>query len=380
VPTVGPGGNVVAVGSTKATALSQQAVLVEAKPGGTVRPVRLASVSETTLTSTAIAGGEQIAVGSADGYPAIWRKTSSGSWTLASPFSLVSGITGRAQLTSVTHGSAGWLAVGFPGPVVFTSPDGSTWKADHGDMVQNLAGVVSISAAAGPLGYVIVGSELKTSGSGCAADVYWSSNLTSWTKAEDVNPETGSNVVLAIAAGPHGFVSVGSRDGLPIVWTSTNGRDWATSKLPVAAGVVQGSVNQVAINGNRVVATGYQMTKTGDTTRITPLTELSAAVGAGWHWVPFGSVTPGTTITAITQTSGGFTAASQLGGAAGTQDAALWTSATGASWTQAPVTGLSGGGTHAITTLAAAGPAVAGIDSVETNTGQEFVSVPLRAS
>jgi hypothetical protein len=93
--------------------------------------------------------------------------------------------------------------------------------------------------------------------------------------------------------------------------------------------------------------------------------------------VPFGSPGPGTTITAVTETSAGFTAASQSGGSSGDLDAALWTSATGASWAQSSVKGLTGGGSHEITTLAPSGSAVTGIDSVETDTGQEFVTAPL---
>ena len=373
VPTVAAGGNVVAVGSTKATAISQQAVFVEANTAGSVRSVPLASIPAVTVSSTAIADGEQIAVGSADGYPAIWRKASGGSWGLASSLPLVSGNRGLANLTAVTHGSAGWLAVGFPGPAIFTSTNGITWQAVGGDMAQDLADAVSISAAAGPAGYVIVGSERKSSGAGCTADVYWSAKLTSWKEGHDVNLTTGSFVDIAVAAGPHGFVSVGSRDGMPVVWTTTDGRAWTTRQLPVAAGVTAGQLNQVAINGNRVVATGWQTTKAG----VTPLAELSTTGGTSWQQVPFGSLALGTAITAVTQTSGGFTAASQSAGSAGDVDAAVWTSATGVSWTQSPVAGLTGGGSHVISTLAPSGAAVAGIDSVETNTAQDFVIVPL---
>jgi serine/threonine protein kinase len=372
VPTVAPGGNVVAVGSTDGTAISQQAVLVEANTAGSVRSVPLASIPAITVNRTAIADGEQIAVGSADGYPAIWRKASDGSWALASSLSLVSGSTGLAQLTDVTHGSAGWLAVGFPGPVILTSANGISWKPVTGSMPRDLADVVSIAAAAGPAGYVIAGSELKSSG-GCTADVYWSQNLASWTEAHDVNLATGSFVVLRVAAGPDGFVSVGSRDGMPVVWTTTDGRAWTTVKLPVAPDVTAGQMNEVAINGNRVVATGKETTKAG----VMPLAELSTSGGTSWRQVPFGSPGPDTTITAITQTSGGFTAASQSGGSAADLDAAVWTSPTGASWTRSSVDGLTDGGSHEINALARSGSTVTGIDSVETNTSQEFVAVSL---
>jgi hypothetical protein len=355
-----------------ATAISQQAVLVEANTAGSVRSVPLASIPAVTVSSTAIADGEQIAVGSADGYPARWRKTSSGSWALASSLPLVSGTRGFANLTAVTHGSAGWLAVGYPGPAIFSSADGITWRPVTGPMAQDLADVISISTAAGKAGYVIVGSERKSSGGGCTADVYWSANLTDWKETHDVNPPTGSFVEIAVAAGPDGFVSVGSHDGMPVVWTTADGRAWTIRALPVAAGATAGQLAQVAINGNRVVATGWQTTKAG----FVPLAELSTSGGTGWQQVPFGSLSPGATITAVTQTSGGFTAASQSAGS-GEADAAVWTSATGANWTQSAVDGLTGGGSHEISALARSGSAVAGIDSVETNTGQEFVTVRL---
>jgi hypothetical protein len=49
--------------------------------------------------------------------------------------SLVSAEPGLAALTSVTHGSAGWLAVGVPGPIAFTSADGITWQPAPGSII-----------------------------------------------------------------------------------------------------------------------------------------------------------------------------------------------------------------------------------------------------
>jgi hypothetical protein len=128
--TVAPGGTVIAAGSTAASKTGQQAVLLRASTAGLVRPVPLADLPgavlpEVAVKSLAIADGQQIAVGSADGYPAIWRKTG-GFWPLVSSRALVSAAPRLAALTSVTHGSAGWLAVGVPGPVAFTSADGTT--------------------------------------------------------------------------------------------------------------------------------------------------------------------------------------------------------------------------------------------------------------
>ena len=118
-----------------------------------------------------------------------------------------------------------------------------------------------------------------------------------------------------------------------------------------------------------MAALGQQTTVAGTA----PLAELSADGGASWQQVAFPSAGTSTAVTALTARSGGFTAAGQFG-AAGQQGAAVWTSATGTSWTQSAVSGLAGGGSHDITTLAAAGTAVTAIDSVQTQASQQFVA------
>ena len=217
--TVAPAGTIVAIGYAAASRISQQPVFVEASTDGSVRPVSLAGIAgaaipEMKINSTAVAGGLQIAVGSANGYPAVWRRTSGGAWTLVSSLALVAADPRLRALTSVTHGPAGWLAVGTPGPVVMTSADGAIWGVAGGNITQDLTGVSAVAATSGPAGYVIVG-KLVAPGGGCVADVWWSANLTSWTRAHDVNDATGSSQVLAVAASGHGFVSVGSHDSKP---------------------------------------------------------------------------------------------------------------------------------------------------------------------
>ena len=236
--TVAPGGTVVAIGATAASKISQQPVFLEAGTDGTVRSVSLAGIAGATvpemkINSTAVAGGLQIAVGSANGYPAVWRRTSGGAWTLVSSLGLVAADPHLRALTSVTHGPSGWLAVGAPGPVVLTSADGEIWGVAGGNITQNLAGVSAVAATSGPAGYVIVG-RLVAAGGSCVADVWWSPDMTSWTRAHDVNDTDGSSQVLAVAAGAHGFVSVGSHNSQPAVWTTTNGRAWKTIVLPAA--------------------------------------------------------------------------------------------------------------------------------------------------
>ena len=376
VATVGAGGTVIAVGSANATKISQQPVFLKADTAGGVTSVSPASIPdglipEVAVDSTAVAGPEQIAVGSADGYPAVWRKAPGGSWSLVSSLSLVSDISGLASLSSVSHGPAGWVTAGTPGPVIYTSADGVSWQPAAGNITQDLANVAAVATASGPAGYLIDG-KLIASGGVCVADDWWSSDLTSWTRAHTATPPTGSSQVLAVAAGAHGFVTAGSHNGQPAVWTTADGRLWQIDVLPLPAGTSAGLLQQVAISGNRVVALGQQTTAAGTV----PLAELSTDGGTSWQQVGFISAGPNTAVTALTAATGGFTAAGQFG-AAGQAGAAVWTSANGTSWTQSPIGGLTGDGNHAVTTLAPSGSAVTGIDSILTQQGQSYVTLSL---
>ena len=375
--TVAPGSTVVAVGYATAGKVSQQPVFVEADTAGSVRPVPLTgipggTVPEIAVNSTAVAGGEQIAVGSADGYPAAWRKAPGASWALASSLSLVSAFPALRSLTSVTHGPAGWLAVGAPGPVILTSADGTTWQVASGGITEDLAGVAAVAAASGPAGYVIAG-ELVAPGGSCVADVWWSPDLTGWTRAYDVNLATGSSQVLAVAAGAHGFVSAGSDQGKPAVWTTVDGVSWKMIVLPVPAGGSAAVLQQVAIKGNHVAALGQATTAAGTL----PFAELSVDGGATWRQVPFSSPGPGTAFTALAASPGGF-AASGLFSGPGRLDVTAWTSATGTNWMPSHA-GLGGAGASQITALAPSGSAVTGIASIATEQGQRFVALLLPA-
>jgi hypothetical protein len=370
-PAVGPGGHVVAAGSTNSTRTNQLGLLIKADTAGHVNSVPLGSVQgglvpEEAVNSVAAAGNEQVAVGSADGYPAVWRRVSDGPWSLVSSLAQVSAGTDLAGLSAVTHGPHGWLAVG-PGPVVLTSANGTTWQP-AGTITHDLAGVSAVLAASGPHGYVITGTVAGPGGA-YSRDVWWSPDLVAWTKARDVNETSGSSRVLAVAAGPSGFVSGGSHGNLPEVWTSPDGRTWTAVSTPLPAGATGGVIQQVAVNGSHAVALGQQTTAHG----AQPLAERSDDGGRTWHPVPFAAPGPGISFTALTASGPGFTASAQFGSPGGTMAAAVWTSASGATWTRASVSGLTSGGSHAITALAASGTAVTGIDSVQAQASQQFV-------
>jgi hypothetical protein len=197
--------------------------------------------------------------------------------------------------------------------------------------------------------------------------VWWSPNLTSWTRAHDVNDAGGSSQVVAVAADPHGFVSVGSHNGQPAVWTTINGTAWTSIVLPLPPGTT-GVLQQIAINSDRAVALGEQ-TMAGVST---PLA-LSDEEAASWSRVPFSPPGPDAAITALTADAGGFTAAIQSG-QPGRQHVMVWTSADGASWIQARLGGLSGEGTRHLTALAASGTTVTGIGSIATPSSQQVIT------
>jgi hypothetical protein len=317
-----------------------------------------------TLTVNALteADGVRLAVGSADGYPAVWRRSGGGSWTLATSLSSLPARSRPTTLTSVVHGPAGWLAVGTPGPIVLTSVNGSTWRSAVGPIAAKLAGISVISAAAGPRGYVILG-KLAVPGGGCVADVWWSPDMRTWVRAHDVNEVTGSSQTLAVAAEPDGFVSVGSHQGKPAVWVTSNGRVWRTIVLPLPAGAPNAQLNQIAVSGSRIVATGGPAIA-GAATRA--FAELSTDGGATWRQTPLGLPDPGTTVTALTASTRGFAAAGQYG-RPGRQKVVVWILGAGHRWAQPHVSGITGSGTgrtHEITALEATESAVTGIGPV----------------
>jgi hypothetical protein len=372
-PAVAVAGTVVAAGSTDASEVGQQGVLLEANRSGSVQTVPLADlpgavVPELAMNAMAAAGDMQVAVGSADGYPAIWYRQDGGSWTLVSSPALTSatqtsGQDHLAALTAVTRGPEGWLAIGASGSLAFTSADGVTWQPAPGNVAQGLAGVSAVAVAAGPAGYVEVGNPVAPG----ASDVWWSPDLTAWSQVRDLN----DGQVRAVAADAHGFVAVGSQDGKPAAWTTSNGGPWSAFVLPLPAGASSAVLQQVAVSGNRVVALGQATAEGG----VVPFAVLSVDGGARWVQVPFVAPGPGTSFTALIAGVHGFTAVGQYGPSGQTTPAA-WTSARGTAWARTPLSGLTDA--YRITALAPAGSSATAIGSIATEQSQGtfMVGVP----
>ncbi len=135
-PALGADGTVIAAGNTNSTRTGQEGLLIKADTAGKIAPVSLSAipgglVPEAKVRGTATAGGVEIAVGSANGYPAVWRRVSGGPRSLVSTLAQVSADADLTGLSTVTHGPHGWVATG-PGGFTLTSADGKNWTRSQG--------------------------------------------------------------------------------------------------------------------------------------------------------------------------------------------------------------------------------------------------------
>ena len=95
---------------------------------------------------------------------------------------------GIQQLTSVTYGTDGWLAVGGASagapvhPVVLTSGNGGIWAAADGEAAFSPPGLVTEQAAAGPQRAMSSSATRSVAGRTVAA-AWWSTGLTGWQRA-----------------------------------------------------------------------------------------------------------------------------------------------------------------------------------------------------
>jgi hypothetical protein len=329
-------------------------------------------------------------VGSANGYPAAWISANGGStWTRASgQTQAVLDRPGVQQLTSVTFGLDGWLAVGgviavtAQHPVVLGSGNGSVWAAADGEAAFGQPGLVTEQAAAGQNGYVIVGYQSVRGRTIAAA--WWSAGLTGWHRAGEASPgaldgpgaQGASRQMLAVAAGPQGFVAVGSDGNAATAWTSPDGRAWTQQNVPLPYGATRAVLTRVASNGHTVVAVGTALTTAG---RQLPFAASSADGGRTWTEsalpVPAGRAF----VTALTGTGTAagsqFLATGTFGNTSGHLDVVVWTSAGGSAWKAVTPAGqgLAGPGIQAITGLTVSGRTLSGVGFTAAPGGEQPV-------
>jgi hypothetical protein len=351
-----------------------------------VRAIPGAIMPQVAVNAVAASAADQVAAGSADGLPAIWTSTDGGStWARASvPTSGTLNQGGNEQLTGVTHGTAGWAAVGGATttgqqPVVVGSAGGQTWEADGGATFTQ-PGLVTSSVAAGSAGYVIVGRQ--SSGGHTIAAAWSAPGLTGWQRAGDAQAGAldgaGNRQMDAVAATMKGFVAVGTAGTHPAAWLSAKGQTWSLVTLQLPASATSAELRYVAAGGDEVAAAGTEITAAG---KQRPFAAVSADGGTTWDETtlppPPGAAAASTmSVTALAAAGGGFTATGTLS-TGGNTDVVVWMLPRGAAptttWTAAAPTGtdLSGPGTQAITALTNAGSTLTGIGFTATPASEE---------
>lgn len=328
-------GGVVVAGSTFGE--DEDPYVGTASSSGHVATIDLAKVPgaahpDRAVSDVRFARGRYVAVGSANGDAAAWTSADGKSWKPATADDGVFARSGSQRLKSVAQGGAGWLAVGRAGdsrPLVATSADGAKWAAADGDKAFDGSNIGANAAAAGPAGYVVVGS----SGDNAAA---WSSkDLKSWSAGEGDGlsaPKGATATMNDVAAGSFGYVGVGSIDGdagsEPSAWISTDGVKWTHVEmdLPQSAGSAQ--LTRVALNGNRLVAAGVALS--GE--QFAPFTMTSVDGGKSWQPAqPPGGGTADAQVNDVMPLGKGFALVGSQG-PLGATHVRLWTSANGTTW------------------------------------------------
>lgn len=339
-----------------------------------------------SVTAAASAGDVQVAVGTADGHPAIWRRTGSGTWAIPAGTAAVLSQPGGVSLAGITHGPAGWLAVGEAGsgqPVLLTSPDGAAWQhAADPTGVFTGPGLAVTAAAAGHGGYVVTGTQ-EIAGVHYAA-MWWSPDLRIWARAGNTIMSTvsspGSGMahswIYDVTTTAAGWVAVGVHNGCHTAWLSTDGQHWQSYDIPKPDGTTNPDLREIAVRGSLIVAAGDIGAGGGRF----PLAVVSADGGKNWQATSLGGpgsfAGPQGTVTALTVTGTGFLAAG-LEGPPGAQHAVTWTSVDGITWS-APV--RAGSSTQKITVLSSAGGVVTQISSLSGAHGTRAVEMTSPAS
>jgi hypothetical protein len=325
------------------------------------------------VNSIASAGATQLAVGGADGHPAIWHRGQDGAWSLVSAAPAVYARPGVESLTSVAYGRAGWIAVGdvvsgaAQHPVVLTSADGVTWQAIDGDSAFAGSGVYVSGVAASGNGYVIVGRQVN--GGRTFAAMWWSADLRNWIRGYNghLDGRLDSSAVHAVTAVATGYVAAGTHGNRQAIWISRDGQQWSPYDVPVPKGATSASLRFVAVNGTRVVAAGSAVTPAGNI----PIVVVSEDGGQHWNHVVLSAPDGLGTVTALTAAGAGFVAAGQVG-QAGAQHAVAWGSPDGSSWSAAtPI----GAGADQVTALGSSGGTVTG--TTEQGTSPSVLTLPV---
>ncbi len=308
-----------------------------------------------SMVSVTASGPGLVAVGSGSfGEVAVWTSPDGITWSRVVYDVAVFRGEGFPEVNSVTAGGPGLVAVGSEGlsddehAAVWTSPDGITWsRVPHdeaalgGEQSPNMNSVT----AAGP-GLVAVGSEGRHDY--VHAAVWTSRDGITWSRVphdETIFGEDGDGRMVSVTTGGPGVVAVGwagsGGDSDAAVWTSPDGITW--SRVPHDEAVFGGENSQsmasVTVGGPGLVAVGAEFDGYGNEGGRDDAAVWTSPDGITWSRVPHDEAVFGgegiQRMNSVTAGGPGLVAVGQDTGEL-EFDAAVWTSVDGTTWSRVP--------------------------------------------
>jgi hypothetical protein len=229
------------------------------------------------MRSVTVGGPGLVAVGVGSGVDwdaAVWTSVDGSTWNRVPGDPAVFGGDDRQVMYSVAAGGPGLVAVGYDESgvaaraAVWTSADGLTWsRVPHDEAVfggpnsQNMESVTS----GGP-GLIVVGVHRSGEAGDRDAAVWWSVDGLKWDRVIDPAAFGGAEnqFIRSVTAGGPGLVAVGNDDasgdgGAAAVWWSKDGLAWnrVVHDDAVFGGVAQQYMWWVTVGGPGLVAVGH---------------------------------------------------------------------------------------------------------------------------
>jgi hypothetical protein len=314
-------------------------------------------VGDQVMNSVTAGGPGLVAVGNDGSFlnpdAAVWTSVDGITWSRVPHDEAVfgggnRGVNGR-WMWSVTAGGPGVVAVGTAGDslaVVWTSPDGITWsRVPHdaavfgGESIQ-----VMLSVTAGGPGLVAVGSTGSLRDEDAA--VWTSPDGITWSRVPYDEAVFGGATMRSVTAGGPGLVAVGSAelgdDSRAAVWTSPDGITW--SRVPHDEAVFGGAGGQwmssVTAGGPGLVAVGGSGVGGDQGPTVTrDAVVWTSRDGITWSRVPDDeAVFGGESFRSMSSVTAGGPGLVAVGWdeTVGDEDAAVWTSPDGITWSRVP--------------------------------------------